>query len=222
MHRHAQRLRRRALQSLRISSRSTSARSRCAQLGGIGLTMELKPAAPDDARPLERGFEAPATVECPAWPRLEARRTATKLCIELLDPLGPRSGPLRRGPARHAILYPLAQQAAATHRPLVQLQYTRGTAARWTNKKAPTAPVRKIVVRDADLALQFVLAFPESDDDRRHVGGYEARCAHERDARRDQKIILKQAVHGIMIPHWSQHVSRRNPPKRLSEGQPTV
>ena len=72
--------------------------------------------------------------------------------------------------------------------------------AHGANIKRPFAAVGKAAVNNLDLAPEAVVALAENDIDRLRITGRDTRRAPPRGADR-RKAILKQSVHGTMIPH---------------------
>ena len=68
------------------------------------------------------------------------------------------------------------------------------------NIKRPFAAVGKAAVNNLDLAPEAVVALAENDIDRLRITGRDTRRAPPRGANR-RKAILKQSVHGTMVPH---------------------
>jgi hypothetical protein len=166
-----------------MSSRSTAARSTSAQLAGICLAIEIKPAqrtAPlDDERPPQGQLELVAPVERSSWPRMQSRLAPKET---LLQPLNPRGFV--------PLLAPIHEPDAAPARePLVQPEDARAPRAGGAEEEAPRATVWEMAVDDGDFAFQA----GELDDNRRRGGGHNASRAKTRDG--DRRVVVLRREH---------------------------
>jgi hypothetical protein len=136
-------------------------------------------------------------VQPAAWPRCLSPARRRKLS-QLMKPPHPRDVSLDGRAAGYATSNPLAETAAPTHRLVVKLENACGALANRAQEKRPFAAIGKAVVDDRDLASEPVIALAENDLNI----GHDARSAQPRNAN-ESKVILKQSVHGTMIPHYA-------------------
>src|SRR5271155_374956 len=133
---------------------------------------------------------------------MQSRRPAVQQLAHLLQPRHSYGVALDRRSVRAAISNSAGPTTPPTLRlAVMEFENARAPGALRANEETPRAAVAKFAMHDAHFASEHALAFAETDDYPRRVGGYRPTCAQLRDALTCREVVVKTPVltHGSYV-----------------------